>query len=108
MVSLIENSFDAISKIAGQYDGAAQLIDHLTQSILSKAFRGELVPQDANDEPASALLERIRAERAAHPKPKRRGCLECQNRRRDWIAGFQAITLCIARSTRGVVTRNAD
>jgi type I restriction enzyme, S subunit len=27
--------------------------------VLAKAFRGELVPQDPNDEPASALLERI-------------------------------------------------
>ena len=34
----------------------------LDQSILAKAFRGELVPQDPNDEPASALLERTRAE----------------------------------------------
>ena len=33
------------------------------QSILSKAFRGELVPQDPNDEPAAVLLERIRAQR---------------------------------------------
>lgn len=30
--------------------------DKLQQSILAKAFRGELVPQDPNDEPASALL----------------------------------------------------
>ncbi len=37
----------------------------LNQSILAKAFRGELVPQDPNDEPASVLLDRIRAERAA-------------------------------------------
>ena len=36
----------------------------LDQSILAKAFRGELVPQDSDDEPASVLLERIRAERA--------------------------------------------
>ncbi len=37
----------------------------LDQSILAKAFRGELVPQDPNDEPASVLLERIRAQREA-------------------------------------------
>jgi len=40
-------------------------LSELDRSILAKAFRGELVPQDPNDEPASVLLERIRAERAA-------------------------------------------
>jgi type I restriction enzyme S subunit len=39
-------------------------LDQLDQAILAKAFRGELVPQDPNDEPASALLARIRAHRA--------------------------------------------
>ena len=37
----------------------------LDQSIFSKAFRGELVPQDPNDEPASQLLERIKQEKAS-------------------------------------------
>ena len=39
-------------------------ISSLDQSILAKAFRGELVPQDPNDEPASQLLARIDQERA--------------------------------------------
>jgi type I restriction enzyme, S subunit len=37
--------------------------EKLEQSILARAFRGELVPQDPDDEPASVLLHRIRAER---------------------------------------------
>ena len=37
------------------------------QNILRAAFSGQLVPQDPNDEPASVLLERIRAQRAAAP-----------------------------------------
>ncbi len=37
----------------------------LRRAVLERAFRGELVPQDPTDEPAEALLARIRAERAA-------------------------------------------
>lgn len=44
----------------------------LDQSILAKAFRGDLVPQDPTDEPAAVLLERIRAEKASQ-EPKRKG-----------------------------------
>jgi type I restriction enzyme, S subunit len=40
-------------------------VESLNQSILAKAFRGELVPQNPSDEPASALLEQIRKEREA-------------------------------------------
>jgi type I restriction enzyme S subunit len=41
------------------------------QNILRAAFAGQLVPQDPNDEPASVLLERIRAERAAQGRPSK-------------------------------------
>jgi type I restriction enzyme S subunit len=52
---------------------AASRVDEVVPSLLSKAFRGELVPQDSNDEPASVLLERIRTEQgnSAVTKPKR-------------------------------------
>lgn len=44
---------------------ALALLDRLEQSILTRAFRGELVPQDPNDEAGSVLLERIKAGREA-------------------------------------------
>lgn len=44
----------------------------LRQAVLKKAFEGKLVPQDPNDEPATLLLERLRAEKAASPKPTSR------------------------------------
>ncbi|MBK6618007.1 MAG: hypothetical protein IPG31_06445 [Nitrosomonas sp.] len=48
-----------------------QQAEALRQSILKKAFSGQLVPQDPNDEPASELLARIRAEKAAQPNNKK-------------------------------------
>jgi type I restriction enzyme S subunit len=42
----------------------APLLDRLEAAILARIFRGELVPQGPADEPASVLLERIRATRS--------------------------------------------
>lgn len=67
----VQGLLSLADSLAGRVAAAKQRIDSLTQSLLAKAFRGELVPQDPNDEPASVLLERIRAQRAAVPKPKR-------------------------------------
>ena len=54
-----------------------QQAEALRQSILKRAFSGQLIPQDPDDEPASILLERIKAEKAArsqnNTRAKRRG-----------------------------------
>lgn len=69
IVRRIESLFKLADNIEQQYQQAETNLETLNQSILAKAFRGELVPQDPNDEPASVLLERIRAERdKAKPK----------------------------------------
>lgn len=71
IVRRVEQLFAFADQLEAKVASAKTRVDHLTQSILAKAFRGELVPQDPNDEPASVLLERIKAQRAAAPKAKR-------------------------------------
>ncbi|MBW8448035.1 MAG: hypothetical protein K0M49_20620 [Arenimonas sp.] len=70
-VRRIESAFAKIDRLAKEAKRALELVGRLDEAILAKAFRGELVPQDANDEPAEHLLARIRAEREAAPKGKR-------------------------------------
>jgi type I restriction enzyme S subunit len=71
IVRRIESAFAKIDRLAGEAKRALALVGKLDEAILAKAFRGELVPQDENDEPAHHLLARIRAERKAAPKAKR-------------------------------------
>jgi type I restriction enzyme S subunit len=68
IIHLIESAFAWVDRLALETTSARRLVDHLDQAILAKAFRGELVPQDANDEPASMLMERVRSERNAVDK----------------------------------------
>jgi type I restriction enzyme, S subunit len=72
IVRRAEALFTCADCIETRYQAAQTQVEKLTPLILSKAFRGELVPQDPNDEPASVLLERIRAERAAKPKTSKK------------------------------------
>lgn len=67
---IIERVESVLSRIASMQDvGATYKASLLAieQSILAKAFRGELVPQDPNDEPAEAMLARLRGEKGAAP-----------------------------------------
>lgn len=72
IVRRVESLFALADGLEARVATARARVASLTPATLAKAFRGELVPQDPNDEPASILLERIRAERAAKP-PERRG-----------------------------------
>ncbi|CAM4450402.1 restriction endonuclease subunit S [Vibrio agarivorans] len=59
IVRLVDQYFAFADTIETQVKKAQARVDNLTQSILAKAFRGELVEQDPTDEPADKLLERI-------------------------------------------------
>ncbi len=72
IVRCIEKLYAYAEHVEARYQNALTRVEQLTPTLLSKAFRGELVPQDPNDEPASVLLKRIHAERVAQPdQPKR-------------------------------------
>jgi type I restriction enzyme S subunit len=65
IVRLLDEQFTVIEQNEREIDAALKRSAALRQSILKNAFTGQLVPQDPTDEPASALLERIREERAS-------------------------------------------
>jgi type I restriction enzyme S subunit len=78
IIRRVKASRDTVDVLEAMLNQERPRLEHLQQALLAKAFRGELVPQDPTDEPASALLQRIRAERnkpadsEPSPRTKRR------------------------------------
>ena len=70
IVKRIETLFQIVNRFEQEFNKSESQVNLLDRSILAKAFRGELVEQDPNDEPASVLLERIRAEREQQAQGK--------------------------------------
>lgn len=68
IVAEIESRFERADALETAVDRALNDAEKLKQAVLKKAFSGELVPQNPDDEPASVLLDRIRAERAAEQR----------------------------------------
>ena len=63
LVRQVEEKFSVLEELETTLDQQLVRADALRQSILKRAFSGQLVPQDLHDEPTSVLLDRIRAER---------------------------------------------
>ncbi len=71
IVTRVKAGLASAARLEAEAARARALLDRLESALLAKAFRGELVPQDPNDEPAQTLLDRIRQQRAAAPRAKR-------------------------------------
>lgn len=72
LIQELESKLSEIDQLEQTIITALQQAEALRQSILKRAFSGQLVPQDPHDEPASALLARIRAERMAHTQASKK------------------------------------
>ncbi len=80
IVAEVEHKLSIVESMERRIEEALRRSAALRRSILEQAFSGKLVPQNPSDEPASVLLERIHAERAASDtttgrRPRRRATM---------------------------------
>jgi len=60
IVRRVNELFAIADRMKRRFEDVSLQVENLTPSVLTKAFRGELVPQDTNDEPAGEMLEQFR------------------------------------------------
>jgi type I restriction enzyme S subunit len=69
IVAEVERRLSVVEELDTSVAASLKRAERLRQAVLKRAFEGRLVPQDLNDEPAAALLERIQAGRQERPRP---------------------------------------
>lgn len=79
MIAQVEHRI-AVSDRTAEIDVQLARARRLRQSILKRAFEGRLVPHDPNDEPASVLLDSIRAASAGAPAVRSRARRDARSR----------------------------
>ena len=105
----ITEKYNELTKLICQYTQQKELLDllndnlysNIKKSILQEAIQGKLVPQDPNDESASVLLEKIRAEKAMlvrEGKLKKKDLVESTIFRGDDNKYYETITSIMSRS----------
>lgn len=67
----LDRRLSAVEAMETTIQASLRRAERLRQSILERAFRGELVPQDPNDEPVEALLARLKAAAPDSPATRR-------------------------------------
>lgn len=71
IVRRVDALFALADSLVVRHATASTAVSRLTPALLTKAFRGELVPQDPNDEPAAEMLKRVAKQRSGEGKAKR-------------------------------------
>jgi type I restriction enzyme S subunit len=106
----IREAFASADRVADETSAAVALLDRLDAALVARALRGELEPQDIDEEPAQTLLERIRLESAraaVQPKSKERKSIRREAVMAssttlesalasavDWLTADEAFRLC--------------
>jgi type I restriction enzyme S subunit len=95
IVAEVERRLSLMEELEALLKANLKRVERLRQSILKRAFEGKLVAQDPNDEPASALLKRIRDEREAQVTDLRSG-----NRRRTSLKQLRVLPIAAEKRSR--------
>ena len=72
IVRRVDAALAKLDAVAAAVEATRAQLDAIERAVLAKAFRGELVPQDAADEPAAEMLARLRETRAGAPTKRGR------------------------------------